>query len=96
MSFSRTEAGLCIYHLFVWSNLNFLPTQSCLVLYSFCSNLVYSLIMLLMVSSLSPHIIIIIVTPFRVFHICVSRWFLTGVCVTESLQDSSQYSGRFQ
>ena len=41
-SFSRTGAGLCIYHLFVWSNWNFLhisqwitlPTQSCLVLYS--------------------------------------------------------------
>ena len=36
MSFSRTGAGLCIYHLFVWSNFNFLhisqwitlPTQS--------------------------------------------------------------------
>ena len=45
VSFSRTGAGLCIYHLFVWSNLNFLhishwitlPTQSCLVLYSFTS-----------------------------------------------------------
>ena len=61
--FSRTGAGLCIYHLFVWSNLNFLrisqwitfPTQSCLVLYSFCANLLHSLIMWLMVSSLSPH-----------------------------------------
>ena len=39
--FSRTGAGLCIYHLLVWSNLNFLyisqwitlPTQSCLALY---------------------------------------------------------------
>ena len=37
-SFFRTGAGLCIYHLFVWSNWNFLhislwitlPTQSCL------------------------------------------------------------------
>ena len=53
VSFSRTVAGLCIYHLFVWSNLNFLhisqwitlPTQSCLVLYSFCANLLHSLIM---------------------------------------------------
>ena len=42
VSFSRTGAGLCIYHLLVWSNLNFLhisqwitlPSQSCLVLYS--------------------------------------------------------------
>ena len=61
--FYRTGAGLCIYHLLVWSNLNFLhisqwitlPTQSCLVLYSFCANLLHSLIMWLMVSSLSPH-----------------------------------------
>ena len=63
VSFSWTGAGLCIYHLVVWPNLNFLhisqwitlPTQSCLVLYSFCANLMHSLIMRLMVSSLSPH-----------------------------------------
>ena len=24
VSFSRTDSGLCIYHLFIWSNLNFL------------------------------------------------------------------------
>ena len=62
-SFSRTGAVLCIYHLFVWSNWNFLhislwitlPTQSCLTLYSFCANLLHSLIMWLIVSSLSPH-----------------------------------------
>ena len=62
-SFSRTDAGLCIYHLFVWSNWNFLhisqwitlPTQSYLALYSFCANLLHSLIMWLIVSSLSPH-----------------------------------------
>ena len=61
--FSRTGAGLCIYHLLVWSSLNFLhisqwktlPTQSCLVLYSFCANLLHSFIMWLMVSSLSLH-----------------------------------------
>ena len=61
--FSRTGAGLCIYHLFVWANLHFLhipqwitlPTQSCLALYSFCANLLHSLIMWLMVSSLSSH-----------------------------------------
>ena len=63
VSFSRTGAGMCIYNLFVWINLNFLnisqwitlPTQSCLVLYSFCANLLPSLIMWLMVSSLSTH-----------------------------------------
>ena len=60
--FSRIGDGLCIYHLLVWSNLNFshvsqcitLPAQSCLVLYSFCANLLHSLIMGLMISSLSP------------------------------------------
>ena len=61
ISFSGTDDGLCIYHLFVWSNLNFLhnsqwiifPTQSCHVLHSFCANLLHSLIMWLIVSSLS-------------------------------------------
>ena len=53
VSFSWAGAGLCIYHLFVWSNLNILrlskwitlPTQSCLVLYSFGANLLHTLIM---------------------------------------------------
>ena len=40
--------------------------------------------------------IIIIIHSFRVFHISVSWWSFTGVWVTASLQDSSQYSGRFQ
>ena len=61
--FSMTGTGLCIYHLLVWSNLDFLhisqwitlPTQSCLVLHYFCANLLQSLIMWLIVSSLSPH-----------------------------------------
>ena len=47
VSFSRTGAGFCIYHLLIWSNWNFLhisqwitlPTQSCLALYSLCTNL---------------------------------------------------------
>ena len=63
VSFSCTGAGLCIYHLLVWSNFSFLnisqwitlPTQSCLVLYSFCTNLLHSLILWLMVSFLSSH-----------------------------------------
>ena len=62
-SFSRMDSGLCIYHLFVWSYLNFLhnseritsPTQSYLILCSFCANLQHSLIMWLIVSSVSPH-----------------------------------------
>ena len=45
VSFSWTGAGLCMYYLFVWSNFNFLPTKSCLVLYFFGANLLHSLIM---------------------------------------------------
>ena len=77
MSFSRTGAGLCIYHLLAWSNLNFfhisqwitLPIQSCLVLYSFCANLLHSLIMWLIVSSLSPDICRCL-PPDTTFHLC--------------------------
>ena len=66
ISFSRMDSGLIIYHLFIWSNLNFLhnskwitlPTQWSLVLYSFCANLLHSLIMWLII------IIIIIVLMF--------------------------------
>ena len=55
--------GFAYTILFIWWNFNFLhnsqwitlPTQSCLVLYSFCANLLHSLIMWLMVSYLSPH-----------------------------------------
>ena len=61
VSFSRTDGGLCKYHLFVWSNLIFLhnsqwitlPTLSCLVLYSFCADFLHSLIIWLIVSSQS-------------------------------------------
>ena len=58
----RTDSRLCIYHLFIWSNLNYLlnflwitlPTRLGQVLQSFCANLLHSL-MWLMVSSLSAH-----------------------------------------
>ena len=63
VSFSRTVSRLCIYHLSVWSNFNFLhngqwiilPTPSCLVLYSFCTYLLHSLIMWLIISFQSTH-----------------------------------------
>ena len=63
VSFSRTDSGLCIYHWFEGSNFNFwhssqqitFPVQLCLVLYSFCANLLHSLITWLIVSALSPH-----------------------------------------
>ena len=63
ISFSRMHSGLCIYNLFVWWNLNFMHnshwitshTQSCLVLYALCADLLDSLIMWWNVLSLSPH-----------------------------------------
>ena len=63
VSFSRTDSGLSIYHLFVWSNLNFLHnsqwinffTQTSLVFYSFSANLQHSLIMWVIISSLSQY-----------------------------------------
>ena len=50
ISFSRTDSGLCIYHLFVCSNFNFLhnsqwinlPTE---MFYSFCASSLHLLIM---------------------------------------------------
>ena len=58
VSFSLTSAGLCIYHLFVRLNWNFLHISQWITLptlYSFCANFLHSLIMWLIVSSLSPH-----------------------------------------
>ena len=51
--FSRWDSGLCTYHLFVWSNFNFLhnsqwitfPTQLCLVSYFLCASFLHLLIM---------------------------------------------------
>ena len=46
VSFSRTDAGLCLYHLFVWSNFNFLHISQWISLPTeFCANLLHSLIM---------------------------------------------------
>ena len=63
VSFSWTDSGLCIYHWFVWSNLNFLhnsqwitfPAWSSLVLYPLSADLPHSLVMGLIVSSLPQH-----------------------------------------
>ena len=66
--FSRTDYGLCMHHLVVWSNFHFLHnsqwitfcTQSCLVLYSLYVRLLHSLIMRFMVISqslLNPHLL---------------------------------------
>ena len=58
--FSRIDPGLCMYHFFVWLNLNFLLI---FLVHPFVSSLTFllphilphSLIMWLMFSSLSPH-----------------------------------------
>ena len=104
-SFSWTGAELCIYHLFVRSNLNFLhnfqwitlPTQSCLVLYSFCANLLHSLIMWFIVLSLLPrnlHLlfccVLLLLLKEVFFYISVSSWSFTGVWVTASLLKSPE------
>ena len=68
VSFSRTSAGLCTYHLFAWTTL---PTQSCLALYSLCANLLHSLIMWLIVSSLSSH-------SLHLLFCCVFRFVMIG------------------
>ena len=74
---------MCIYHLFVWSNFNFLhiskritlPTQLCIVLYSFCANLLHSLY----------HYYFYYL---RCFHISVSWGSFTRVLVTASFLKS--------
>ena len=63
VSFSRTDSGLHICYLVVWSNFSFFHnsqwitflTQLCLDLHSFCPSLLHSLMMWLIVLSLSLH-----------------------------------------
>ena len=95
VSFSMTGAGLCIYHLFVWSNWNFLhisqwitlPTQSCLTLYSFYANLLHSLIMWLIVSSLSQQRLYLLFC--RVLSILALIWlFLMALSCAAMRRDS--------
>ena len=93
---------MCIYHLFVWSNLNFLhnsrwitfPTQSCLVLYSLCSNLLHLFILfiylfILLVSSLPPHslhllffcVLYVLALTFLLSHVHVFSCEISLVCL---------------
>ena len=89
LSIARTDSELCIYHLLVRSNLNFLhnshwitfPTQLCLVLNSLCANLLHSLIMWVIISSLSSHSLHLLVSclfllsrsPFCVVFCCYQK-----------------------
>ena len=83
VSFSRTDPGLCMYHLRVSTNFNFLEnsqwipfsTKLCLVLYSFSANLLHSLIMWFIVSS--RHHLIYICYSFVSYLISLQRnWSL--------------------
>ena len=82
-SFSKTDSGLYIYYLLVWSDVNFLhnsqwitfPIQSYLVLDSFYADLLHSLFL-------------------GVFHASASWWSFTRVWITASIFCSAQYSGR--
>ena len=84
VSFSRTGAGLCIYHLLTLSNLNFLhisqwitlPTESCLALYSFCANLLHLLIVWLVVN-----VNVIIVVTCLKLSLRISRY--TNLCFNQ-------------
>ena len=107
VSFSWTGAGLCIYHLIAWSNLNFLhisqwitlPTKSCLALSSFCVNLLHFIILWLMVSSLSSHSLHFLFYYYyslRVFHTSVNWWAFTEVFVTASLLGSLAFLSVFR
>ena len=88
ISFTRTDFGLCIYHLFEWSNFNFmhnsqwitLSTQSCLVLYSFCACLLHPLIMWLILSSII--IISIIIVVVVVVVVIVVVFIITSTIIT--------------
>ena len=99
VAFSRTGAGLCIYHLLVWSNLNFLhisqwitlPTQSCLALYSLCANLLHSLIIWLMYNH---HQLL------ETIHLRANKWLLLNrndylkQCFANGLRVGSSILGR--
>ena len=94
VQFFRTYSRLWIYHLFVWSNLIFLhnfqritfPTQSFLVLYSFWDYLLYSLIIWLIVSSLSPHnLLLLFRCILSIFAFSLSSW-LRFVLLSEEIQ----------
>ena len=106
-----TDAALCIYHLFVWSNLNFLkisqritlPNQLCQVLYSFYANLLHSLSMWLMVSSLLPYNNNNNYYYYYLLFVLFSSSLADGFSlesdwdqITWILLDSSRYSGRSQ
>ena len=55
VAFSRTVVGLCIYHLFVWSNLNFLHISQWITLPT-QSSLAFIIIIIIIIIIISPHV----------------------------------------
>ena len=88
VSSSTKDSGLCLYHLVVLSNFNFLhysqwitfPTQSSLVSFSFSASLLHSLIIGLIVSSLSPHNLHLLFCYVLVFHFNIIGPYVVVLC----------------
>ena len=118
LSFFR-DRFLVVYIFFIWPNFNFLHnskwitllTQSFLVLYSFCANLLHLLIMWHTISFLSTHNLHLLFCSSYIFLLIIILllgFFFTKALadglslklqwqqVSSSLQDSSRYSGRSQ
>ena len=101
ISFSRTDSGLCIYHFFPMTNLNFLhkfqwttlQTQLCLVFYSFCAILLRSLtmwlIVIIIVIIIAVFVAVVVTDVFTFHEMCRSS---NGLCSSVSF---SKYSTPF-
>ena len=86
----------CAYdHLFVWSNFLWitLPTQLCLVLYSFCASLLHSFIIWQMVSFLSPHNLHLLF--YYVLSILALIWLVLMTLFWAAIRRDSVYLLRF-
>ena len=91
VSFARAYSGLCIYHLFVWSNFNSLHNSQwvplpCHVFYSFCANLLHSLNMWLIISSLSTHNLILLFCCVLSFLDLIWLWWRCFLLPLEEIQ----------
>ena len=78
-SFTGTDAGLCIYHLFIWSNFNFLHISQWITFPAPTSRI----------------IIIIIIISCNLLHNSVNWWPFTGVWITASLLRSTSLFSEF-
>ena len=95
ISFSRTDSGLCMHHFNSLHNSQWiiLPTQSCLLIYTFCASLLHSLIMWLIFSSLSPHNLHLL--PCCVLSILVLIWLNLMALFNAAIRRNSVFSWSF-